>query len=964
MVDATGPYALLGVAPTASPVELREAYKQKAIRLHPDKGGDVNEFKKVRDAYNLLSNPQTRKLFDDTGRRKMTPEEELRAAIQESKRQSLVSRPSLAPSSRMSIASDSESRGRVSIASDNVSICGGRDSMASLATSEAAPTLLDPPAKSKSGVSMASLATSEAAPTLLHPPAKSKPGVPPAPSMPSAPSVPSESKRSSSAKAVKVKLPPALQAAVEGRSLETLDVPAELLQPVHHVVVTKERHAKQDRTKSLKVISQDPAIEDGMLKEGEVLVQMRAMPISWADLNLQHSHREGEIYGFQGIGQVRFLGPRVGHLDVGDWVVLLQPVDEDGDVDDHAPQIGTGRTLIVCPSKQCARLASSADNILSIGQMAIAKSIGTAYRLVEKYAMKLNPGETVIVNAANGVVGQVMVQLMAVLRFNVIAVVREVEGMEPMMRRLETMGAVKALLDEDNLRLRIEETVKSLPHLALDGVGGEATARLAGTLARNGDIICYGKAGGSLKQVLPSGWGKKFKGAARQFSFDAWLQRDIESNSKRFNDMLQETAKMLRSNCMWLQINEYQVTTDFNKALKDARTPGRSHAVILHFPTLQSMDPRILAGPDMTQTARFAELACTRSGAASRRPIKKHWDLAFFEWEETHEVQQEKRAVSEAEILQVHGPLRVETDEKTQIQRYLDDPLATTVVAELGASVGQADAVIFWLPGINEMPNDNLPWLTQLCKDHPNLRVLLLKPKVGTKWFDTSDREGVKMGLNFVVVDDEQNIDGDPANSAGDIAFSSLETEEIRALRQVEGAAISLTRRALLEEEAILKALDASGTIKPRWASREEVPFYFGGSGQGGSVALFSALCVMPKAIRGVSFIQSGIPVAAMLGKRLQARPWIKHYTNMHGLYDKADEQIPTAFPEAVYRMFKLLDCSISMDWLDSDVDDRRQANEHGDFERSVTDKASEKIVEALQFDIIPNHAQAAWGGS
>merc|ERR1719221_2078398 len=103
---------------------------------------------------------------------------------------------------------------------------------------------------------------------------------------------------------------------------------------------------------------------------------MRAVPLSWADINLEHSHLRGETYGRQGIGQVRMVGPKVDRLDIGDWVVPLLPLGEGGEVDDKAPQPGTGRSLLVYPAMQCARLASPADNILSIGQMAIAKSIG------------------------------------------------------------------------------------------------------------------------------------------------------------------------------------------------------------------------------------------------------------------------------------------------------------------------------------------------------------------------------------------------------------------------------------------------------------------------------------------------------------------------------------------------------------------------------------------------------------
>ncbi|KAI0317747.1 DnaJ domain-containing protein [Amylostereum chailletii] len=44
-------YDLLGVPEDASEADLKKAYRQKALRLHPDKGGDPELFKEVTHAY-------------------------------------------------------------------------------------------------------------------------------------------------------------------------------------------------------------------------------------------------------------------------------------------------------------------------------------------------------------------------------------------------------------------------------------------------------------------------------------------------------------------------------------------------------------------------------------------------------------------------------------------------------------------------------------------------------------------------------------------------------------------------------------------------------------------------------------------------------------------------------------------------------------------------------------------------
>jgi len=44
-------YAILGVPPTASDKELKNAYRKACLRLHPDKGGDKQQFQQLQDAY-------------------------------------------------------------------------------------------------------------------------------------------------------------------------------------------------------------------------------------------------------------------------------------------------------------------------------------------------------------------------------------------------------------------------------------------------------------------------------------------------------------------------------------------------------------------------------------------------------------------------------------------------------------------------------------------------------------------------------------------------------------------------------------------------------------------------------------------------------------------------------------------------------------------------------------------------
>ncbi|KAI0646740.1 hypothetical protein C8Q79DRAFT_999870 [Trametes meyenii] len=67
MVKETKFYDLLEVSPDATETDLKKAYRKKALRLHPDKGGDPELFKEVTHAYEVLSDPQKRSVYDARG---------------------------------------------------------------------------------------------------------------------------------------------------------------------------------------------------------------------------------------------------------------------------------------------------------------------------------------------------------------------------------------------------------------------------------------------------------------------------------------------------------------------------------------------------------------------------------------------------------------------------------------------------------------------------------------------------------------------------------------------------------------------------------------------------------------------------------------------------------------------------------------------------------------------------------
>ena len=68
-------YAVLGISSTATEDEIKKAYRQQAMKYHPDRTMGDDEmaeiFRAVQRAYDILMNPEKRKYYDETGKVKL-----------------------------------------------------------------------------------------------------------------------------------------------------------------------------------------------------------------------------------------------------------------------------------------------------------------------------------------------------------------------------------------------------------------------------------------------------------------------------------------------------------------------------------------------------------------------------------------------------------------------------------------------------------------------------------------------------------------------------------------------------------------------------------------------------------------------------------------------------------------------------------------------------------------------------
>ena len=66
-------YDTLGVGRSASPEEIKAAYRKLAMKHHPDRGGDQKKFQTITEAYETLSDPDKKAFYDHGGGQRGDP---------------------------------------------------------------------------------------------------------------------------------------------------------------------------------------------------------------------------------------------------------------------------------------------------------------------------------------------------------------------------------------------------------------------------------------------------------------------------------------------------------------------------------------------------------------------------------------------------------------------------------------------------------------------------------------------------------------------------------------------------------------------------------------------------------------------------------------------------------------------------------------------------------------------------
>jgi NADPH2:quinone reductase len=220
---------------------------------------------------------------------------------------------------------------------------------------------------------------------------------------------------------------------------------------------------------------------------GEVLVRVAASGVNFVDVY----RREGRypvdppfVLGSECAGDVVAVGAGVDGVSPGDVVASSEAV-------------GSHAEYALIPAGKAVRVPAGMDPQLAAAAMLQGM---TAHYLVNS-TFEVRPGQVVLVHAAAGGVGQIMVQWAKALGAEVIATV----GSQEKAERARELGADHVILyREQDFAAEVKRITggKGVP-VAYDSVGKDTFEGTLASLGRRGMFVSYGNASGPAPAVEP-----------------------------------------------------------------------------------------------------------------------------------------------------------------------------------------------------------------------------------------------------------------------------------------------------------------------------------------------------------------------------------------------------------------------------------------------------------------------------
>ena len=220
-------------------------------------------------------------------------------------------------------------------------------------------------------------------------------------------------------------------------------------------------------------------------KPGEVLIRQKAVGLNYIDVYFRTGLYKAPLptgIGMEGAGDVEAVGDGVTDLKVGDRVA-------------YAGSIGAYAEARCAPADRVVKIPDGIDYTTAAAMMLQ----GMTAQFLVKRTWPVKAGETILVHAAAGGVGSIVVQWAKALGATVIGVVSTPEK----AALIKALGADHALLTAENIVARVKEiTGGAMLPVVYDSVGKDTFLTSLDCLRPFGLLISYGNASGPVTTDL------------------------------------------------------------------------------------------------------------------------------------------------------------------------------------------------------------------------------------------------------------------------------------------------------------------------------------------------------------------------------------------------------------------------------------------------------------------------------
>lgn len=287
---------------------------------------------------------------------------------------------------------------------------------------------------------------------------------------------------------------------------------------------------------------------------GEVLIEVLYAPVNHNDLLVMGGkfpfHPElPAVLGNEAVGRIVAIGADVANVKVGDLVT--PPLYS-----------GTWRERMVLQADELFALPPEAD----LQQLSMIRINPLTAGLMLTEYVDLQPGDWIVQNAANSGVGRAAIAFAKARGVRSINLVRRAEQIQ----ELQAAGGDIVLVDEPGSAVKAAAMVgKGKVRLALDGVSGQATARLVDYLSPGAAIVAY--AGMSGEKTAP--------GDLMQLMFKSISTHFFYQNRPQYKSkvpaLLREAALMVGTGQLHTPVSRTYRLSEVAEAINHTLTGGK-----------------------------------------------------------------------------------------------------------------------------------------------------------------------------------------------------------------------------------------------------------------------------------------------------------------------------------------------------------------------------------------------------